>query len=43
MEQSLLIGLSPEQISGRMGKEKYPHKVSRTTIYIAWWRDQAGS
>ncbi|MFT6949075.1 MAG: IS30 family transposase [Paraglaciecola sp.] len=29
----LLIGLSPEQISGRMGKEKYPHKVSRTTIY----------
>ena len=29
----LLIGLSPEQISGRMGREKNPHEVSRTTIY----------
>ena len=29
----LLTGLSPEQISGRMGNENYPHKVSLTTIY----------
>ncbi|MFT4941656.1 MAG: IS30 family transposase, partial [Paraglaciecola sp.] len=29
----LLIGLSPEQISGRMGEEKHSHKVSPTTIY----------